>query len=95
MITRVVKLTFSTDKREVFLNYFETIKDDIRSRKGCIEVHAYENAHVKGMFFTISKWESEEHLNAYRESELFGKVWPTVKAWMIEKPEAWTMDLID
>lgn len=95
MITRVVKLTFSPEKSEVFLDYFETIKNDIRSREGCIEVHAYENSHQKGMFFTISKWNSEDDLNAYRESDLFGKVWPTVKAWMIEKPEAWTMDLID
>ena len=95
MITRVVKLTFSVDKRDVFLNYFETIKNEIRKSEGCIEVSAFENKHKKGQFFTISKWETEIKLNAYRKSDLFRKVWPTVKEWMIDKPEAWSMNNIE
>jgi len=40
-------------------------------------------------------WESEEALNAYRKSELFGSVWPKTKACFANPAEAWSTTLDD
>jgi heme-degrading monooxygenase HmoA len=47
-----------------------------------------------GHYFTVSDWESEKALNAYRDSALFAEIWPTVKPWFSAKAEAWTTDEI-
>jgi heme-degrading monooxygenase HmoA len=39
---------------------------------------------------TISKWDDVESLNAYRDSKLFGEVWPATKALFKEGPEVWS-----
>ena len=46
------------------------------------------NCSSEGHFFTFSHWESEADLNAYRESALFGEVWPKTKALFYDKPQA-------
>ena len=94
MITRIVKMTFKEDKIEGFLNYFPEIVNQIKAREGCINVELLHDVNDPRIFFTYSKWESEESLNEYRNSELFGKVWPKVKLWFDEKAEAWSVELV-
>jgi heme-degrading monooxygenase HmoA len=43
------------------------------------------------IFFTYSIWDSEEHLNNYRKSELFANVWEKTKVLFDAKPEAWSV----
>ena len=95
MITRLVKLSFDKKHAEEFSSFFAKIKDQIEKQPGCIEVKLYEYPETKGVFFTLSSWESEEHIQAYRKSELFGSVWPKVKLWMNDKPEAWSLNKIE
>jgi heme-degrading monooxygenase HmoA len=40
---------------------------------------------------TYSIWDSEEALNNYRDSELFGELWPKIKPWFAAKAEAWSV----
>jgi heme-degrading monooxygenase HmoA len=40
---------------------------------------------------TFSKWENEELLNEYRNSEVFKETWALVKPLFIEKPFAFSM----
>jgi hypothetical protein len=46
------------------------------------------------ILFTYSYWESEDKLNSYRDSSTFGEVWPTIKPWFEEKPNAWTTQVV-
>jgi heme-degrading monooxygenase HmoA len=45
--------------------------------------------------FTYSQWDSEESLNAYRQTELFVQTWKRTKTLFQEKAEAWSVALIN
>ncbi len=92
MITRLVKLSFKAEHCKEFEEYFTEICDQIESREGCLGVRLFSEAHDSGVFFTLSQWEHDDYLQAYRQSDLFGEVWPKVKKWMKAKPEAWTVN---
>jgi heme-degrading monooxygenase HmoA len=44
--------------------------------------------------FTVSIWESEDDLNAYRNSELFENTWAKTKVLFNDKPEAWSLEFL-
>ena len=94
MIKRIVKLTFQEDKTDDFIQIFEESKDEIRAMSGCQHVEMLRAVVPDNVFFTFSVWDSENHLNAYRDSELFGLTWKKTKALFSEKPEAWTVNLL-
>lgn len=87
MIKRIVKMTFRPDKVNDFIIIFKTNHIKIASFEGCKHVELLQQ---DNLFFTFSIWESEEHLDAYRQSELFATVWEQTKVLFSEKPEAWT-----
>lgn len=91
MITRVVKMTFRPEARKEFLAVFEANKQFIAASAGCLSLQLLHENSNPDVFFTISTWESQDHLNGYRNSELFGKVWGKTKALFAAKPEAWTL----
>lgn len=91
MITRVVKMTFRPEAREEFLAVFNANRQFIAGFEGCSSLQILHEKARPEVFFTISAWESEEHLNRYRNSELFGKVWGKTKTMFAAKPEAWTL----
>jgi quinol monooxygenase YgiN len=91
MIKRIVKMEFRPDKVEDFKLIFKTSCSKIRARKGCRHVELLQDVKNPALFFTFSVWEEEADLNAYRESELFAKVWAATKALFNAKPEAWTV----
>ena len=93
MLTRIVKLTFVAAKTSDFLEIFDSSKDLIVSFNGCSLLELHRDIHDPTIFFTYSKWQSEEHLNAYRNSELFARVWSETKALFAAKPEAWSIQL--
>lgn len=92
MITRIVKLHFQEDKVESFLSFFETIKHQVNNFPGCIAMKLLQDIKDPSIIMTYSHWESEEDLNNYRDSETFGKIWPSIKPWFAQKPEAWSVN---
>jgi heme-degrading monooxygenase HmoA len=94
MIKRIVKLTFQEDKTDDFIQIFEESKDKIRAMSGCQHVEMLRAVEPDNVFFTFSIWDSEVHLNAYRNSELFGSTWKKTKALFSDAPQAWTVDLL-
>ncbi len=90
MLTRIVKMTFREDKCPEFEALFGQINEKIAKQPGCIDVKLLKEINQPGVYFTISHWDSEESLTAYRNTDLFGEVWPTVKSWMSAKAEAWS-----
>ena len=94
MIYRIVKLHFQLDKVESFLALFDQVVTKVNKQSGCIEMFMTQDINNPEIFITHSKWESEIHLNNYRDSELFSIIWPTIKPWFEKKAEAWSMELI-
>ena len=92
MITRIVRMTFRVEEISNFLKVFNENKVFIAGFPGCRSLKILNEKGKPEVFFTISEWDSEEHLNAYRESELFEKVWGKTKLMFAEKPKAWTLE---
>ena len=94
MIKRLVKLTFQADKTDEFIGIFEASKDKIRAMSGCQHVELLRDATTPTVFFTLSLWDSEEALNAYRQSDLFRTTWAKTKVLFSDKPAAWTTTMV-
>lgn len=92
MLTRIVKLTFEESKIQEFFDFFETIKHKVNTFEGCRGMQLLRDIDNPKVVFTYSHWENVESLNNYRDSEVFGDVWPTIKLWFSEKPEAWSVE---
>lgn len=92
MIIRIVKMTFQEDKVSEFLSVFNESKERIRNMPGCSHLELLNDINSPNVFFTYSYWSSEHDLNAYRDSELFSKVWSNTKILFDAKPEAWSVE---
>ena len=91
MIVRVVQMIFKSECIEEFREIFKHSKEAIRNSAGCSELILYQDASDPKIFFTYSIWESEKHLNAYRNSEGFEATWNKTKVLFDGKPSAWTL----
>ena len=90
-VTRLVKMTFRSEDVQTFLEVFFANKERIASFEGCLHLELQRDVNSPDIFFTISKWRSEEDLENYRNSELFKGVWKKTKVLFAEKAEAWTV----
>ena len=91
MIIRIVKMTFKPEHVPAFLEVFEQSKSRIRNFDGCRHLELLNDIDQPNIYFTYSHWDSQAHLNAYRDSELFGDVWPRTKTLFAARPEAWSV----
>ncbi len=92
MIIRMVKMTFKPENVPAFERLFEKQKEQIRAFEGCTHLELLRDVNHPNIFFTYSHWQSTAHLNLYRESALFAKVWPATKVLFAAKPEAWSTE---
>ena len=90
MIKRIVKLHFKREHVEAFKLIFESSKQLIQAREGCLSLELVQDTEDTGIFFTISIWNKEEDLAAYRNSDLFIKIWKKTKILFEDRAEAWT-----
>lgn len=92
MIKRIVKMSFIPGKEEEFKSVFRDNWQLIRNFEGCRHVELLQDKETSSVFFTYSVWESEECLNAYRNSELFKRVWGATKLLFNNRAQAWSVD---
>ena len=93
MIVRVVRLRLRPSKVQDFENVFKENRRAIEAQSGCHGVELLRDAedeHVRG---TLSRWESQDHLDAYRRSVLFGEVWPLTKTFFEAPAEVWSYEV--
>jgi len=91
MLIRIVRMTFAPEKVPVFLEIFRNSQDQIRQVPGCRFLELWQDADQPHTYCTHSHWDSAEALNAYRDSELFGRVWPATKALFVEPAQAFSV----
>ncbi|HEY1045124.1 MAG TPA: antibiotic biosynthesis monooxygenase family protein [Bacteroidia bacterium] len=92
MITRIVKMTFRHEELENFMQLFEEVKLKIRNFEGCEGLSLLRDINNQNILFTYSHWQSENHLNQYRNSELFADTWKLTKSKFESKAEAWSVE---
>ncbi len=95
MITRIVKLSFDPIKVETFKQVFEESKTKIAAFEGCLGLQLMADATETNVFYTLSYWQSEENLNKYRFSELFKATWANTKILFNDKPQAFSLKLVE
>ena len=93
-LTRIVKMEFKPEHIETFKSDFQKVKEQIRAVDGCEFLELYQDQEQKHIFFTYSKWQSDAHLQQYRKSELFGRVWKATKILFNNTPAAWSVDTL-
>jgi heme-degrading monooxygenase HmoA len=91
MIIRIVKMVFRANEVEAFQELFNERKHLIRGFEGCQHLELWRDQNHPSTFFTYSWWDTEEHLNNYRDSHFFDTTWHLTKSKFAAKPEAWTV----
>ena len=95
MIKRIVKMSFELEEVEKFKAIYELNWHKIKGFEGCLHVELLQDRSSPSIFFTYSNWESENHLNIYRDSIVFKTVWASTKVLFNQKPEAWTLNVLE
>lgn len=92
MITRVVRLTLRPDvKSEAFEEIYRNRNPFAKGVKGCRSVKVLKDVNDERVLYTLSAWDCNEDLEAYRQSEYFAQTWPMVKALLGQKTQAFSM----
>jgi heme-degrading monooxygenase HmoA len=60
--------------------------------KGCRHLELLKDIDDPLTYTTLSHWDDTESLEAYRKSELFGKVWGSVKSLFSERSQAFSVE---
>ena len=81
-------MTFTQETLPQFEAIFKKHEKAIGGQPGCFHVELVKDSIYPLVRATVSKWDSEESLNDYRKSELFGVVWPETKRLFASAPEA-------
>ena len=91
MIIRIVRMHFTEAGVEEFLEIFNKNKVAIRNFPGCSHLQLLKDAEDETIYTTLSHWDKEESLEAYRKSELFASVWGRVKTLFAERTVAFSL----
>ena len=92
MIFNPCKLHFQANRIDDFIEHFESIKWKVAHFPGCRGMKLLRGKNDPFLVFTYSKWENEKALESYRHSDLFQTLWPKIKPWFDQKPEAWSVE---
>ena len=92
MLVRIVQMRFREEKIEEFLENFDSVKEKIRSFRGCRLLELYRDRNDPTRFFTYSYWDSEDDLDTYRSSPMFEEVWNRTKTMFSERAQAWSTE---
>lgn len=84
-------MTFEPENIASFERIFEESSEQIRAFPGCRRLELLRDLNNPAVFFTLSIWESEAHLEAYRSSAFFKKVWAQTKTLFASRAQAWSL----
>lgn len=91
MIIRIVRMSFQPEKVNEFRQIFNDSKSKISGFEGCQHLALHQDLKSSNVFFTISYWESDSHLELYRNSDLFKATWGKVKPLFNDQPTAYSL----
>ena len=80
MILRTVHMSFRPNMVDAFLELFAQHRESIASQPGYHSVQLIQSHDHPEQLSTVSVWDSQHDLDAYRKSVLFSQVWPATKS---------------
>lgn len=92
MLIRIVRMHFTDAGVDEFLQIFNQHRYDIRNFPGCSHLQLLKDTDDPLTYTTFSHWDNAESLQNYRKSELFGRVWGSVKSLFSERSMAFSME---
>ncbi len=95
MIVRIVEMRIDPSRKHEVRKTFQEIKESVRRFKGCHYVGLFEDTNSPEHIITYSVWDSEQDLETYRASPIFERNWKLLKAFFIDKPNAYSLKLVD
>lgn len=87
-------MKFRAEELPVFLSLFERTAEQIRRFPGCSRLELWQDTGDPGLCFTYSWWESQQHLDEYRQSDLFRTTWAQAKILFEDKPIARSVQVL-
>jgi len=84
-------MEFEPGKVNDFLELFTSTRAKIAGFEGCTGLQLLNDVQAANVFFTYSTWKSEQHLENYRNSDLFKATWEKTKAMFSNKAQAWSL----
>ncbi|MBW7936092.1 MAG: antibiotic biosynthesis monooxygenase [Flavobacteriales bacterium] len=90
-LLRIVRMSFQPEQTAVFKQIFAEKYPHISRFEGCLSLRLMQDERVKNIFYTISEWQSAEHLEAYRQSALFNETWAKTKLLFDAPPKAYSL----
>ncbi|RYD52157.1 MAG: antibiotic biosynthesis monooxygenase [Sphingobacteriales bacterium] len=90
MIYRVVRLHLRSDATEQFEAFFHERKPLIEAFEGCYRTDLLRDTKEPDVYYTLSEWESEAHLDQYRFSAFFKETWTFTKSLFAGKAQAFS-----
>ena len=90
MLLRIVKMEFDPTQVQAFDELFAQSQTHIEAMPGCHRVRLIRGLGDQPIRTTLSWWERDSDLQAYRKSALFSEVWPKTKAMFSAPPVAWS-----
>ena len=94
MILRLVQMQFELSRTSEFLEVFAIHRKALSEFPGCLKIELLRDINDPGRFSTLSHWDSAQHLEDYRQSDLFKLVWQKVKPMFRDKAQAFSMETI-
>lgn len=92
MLIRIVRMHFTEAGVDEFLAIFEQHKRTIRNFEGCTHLELLKDAGDNTTYTTLSHWRDAHCLENYRRSDLFGRVWGSVKTLFAERTQAFSLE---
>ena len=92
MVIRIVRMHFTEAGVEEFLQIFRDNMQAIRGFDGCGHLELLKDIDDPLTFTTLSHWRDSGCLDNYRKSELFGRVWGSVKTLFSERSQAFSVE---
>ena len=91
MLIRIVRMSFEPALVPAFLALFHATEQRIRQQPGCRHLELWQDADNPATYCTHSHWDDATALDAYRQSALFGEVWPVTKRLFAAPPVAFSV----
>jgi hypothetical protein len=93
-VTRIVRLVFKPELIEKFMEIYNSSYELIRYSPGCTYLELMRDQELENVYYTYSKWQSDQDLQEYRKSELFSRTWAKTKLLFDDKPQAFSLTKI-
>lgn len=90
MLVRIVRMTLRPGDVDRFLDLYDRVSPHIRSQPGCRRLELLVDTRYPNIVSTLSWWDDETALDAYRAGTLFGTTWAETRAMFAAPAEAWS-----